>query len=90
MRNYNFRRKAQKKERLKRKQCYGYGYFPTTPNRAIDPNGNEYFLEGCQSKTKPYIKKISNRKIRKLSNEEVPMGQRRRVHRYYDFYWNWF
>lgn len=58
MRDYNFRQKAVIKEQKKRKWLWNSFYWPSMPNKKVDENGKQYFIEG---KTGAYKKFLKNR-----------------------------
>lgn len=89
MRDYNFRVKCKKKEQENRKEIYNNrGYFPTIPNRGIGENGEEYYMEGLQSKRKKSLKRTSNKKVRNYKLDGISNG--RNYKKVFDLQWNWY
>lgn len=86
MRNYNYRKSCKKKEQEKRKLVYNTGYFPTMPNKGYGDNGEEYFIEGCKSNYKQYLKKVSNKKVRNYEN----LSKGSNYKRVFDLPWIWY
>ncbi|NLZ53692.1 MAG: hypothetical protein GX892_11195 [Thermoanaerobacteraceae bacterium] len=64
MRDYNFRKKAKRKEQQKREFLWHSGYWPSVPRRQIGKNNTHYYLEGFTGTYKPFLKKKANARVR--------------------------
>ena len=87
MRDYNFRRNNKIKEQERRKEIYKFSYKPTMPNKGIDEDGNEYYIEGIKSLVKKSLMDLSNKKVRAYKGK-IPSGANYK--KIYDLQWNWY
>lgn len=89
MRNYNFRKKAKLKEQKRKEFLWNTGYWPTMPNRGIDEDGNEYFMEGSKDVYKQYLKRKANKCVRKADLESIG-SSRGNYKKVFNLPWEWF
>ncbi len=89
MRDYNFRRNAKLKEQKRRKELWdGPWYWPAMPYRKQDEDGNKYYIEGKTGSYKRFLKRRSNKIIRKLELEKIGDGNNYR--KVFPLWWEWF
>lgn len=88
-RNYNYRKRMKEKEQKRRKFLYSnVGYFPTMPNQKTDMNSNEYYTEGDLDLRKGYLKRESNKKVRRhrLSHGDSGSNYKKVFNLMYEWY----
>lgn len=77
----HYRRKMERKRNRKRLQILEYGYKPSI---GIDKGG--YWVGAKNSKAQKYLKKVSNKKVRK----NPYIGNYSDYKKHFDYFWNWF
>lgn len=69
MRNYNFRKKAKRKEQQRRDFLWNTGYWPSMPRRQIGKDNTQYYLEGFTGAYKPFLKKKASARVRQVEGQ---------------------
>jgi len=87
MRNYNFRKKAKRKEQQRREFLCNIGYWPSMPRRQIGKNNTQYYLEGFTGTYKPFLKKEANARVRRIKGQISNGAEYKKL---YDLVYKWY
>lgn len=76
-----YRRKVQRKATKRRLENCKYGYKPS-----LGSDGGGYWKGAKSSKAQKYLKRVSNKRVRKAKQ----IGQHNQYRKFFDYYYEWF